>query len=253
MLGDAVACFLGPRGVNHAHFFERILVLRLPGKVRQRKGVFNHVVQFLRRSRRHETCRLAGRELALLMQALHGPERHAADGVGGRAGGELWERVADVQVPLGTHGAFVGLVVVPVVFGVNVLAVGRLGIVEDAGKRAAQGQDNCLGEACDDVELPFDDASELGCYIVAPNSQDPCLGLAQQLCAFVLNMLDECGSMEVGLPDIGMSAGEIIEAAIEAWSTGVDVAYWQTLLDGLNNAGTITYIAAEPCPIVYPE
>lgn len=50
-----------------------------------------------------------------------------------------------------------------------------------------------------------------------------------------------------------MSAQDIVDAAIFAWQTGVDVRYWQDFLDGLNNAGTITYIAGEPCPIAYPD
>ncbi|MCX5769342.1 MAG: hypothetical protein NTZ09_03590, partial [Candidatus Hydrogenedentes bacterium] len=117
----------------------------------------------------------------------------------------------------------------------------------------AHGEDNCLGEACGDVYLPFNSPSELGCYIVAPNSQNGCLGLAQQLCAFVLNMLDQCGSMDVYLIDVGMSSEDIIDAAICAWQTGIDVGYWQTFIDELNNSGIVSYISDEPCPIVYDD
>jgi len=117
--------------------------------------------------------------------------------------------------------------------------------------------DNCTGGTCTDVVLPFDSNSELGCYIVAPNNQGDCLGLAQQLAAFVLNCLDQLDSRDgiilcPGAPQ-DMTTQEIIDAAIAAWESGVDCAYWQTVLDTLNNCGLVDYIEPNPClPIVYP-
>jgi len=120
-----------------------------------------------------------------------------------------------------------------------------------AGTIYTKGRDQCTGARCLDVELPFDSNSELGCYIVAPNNQSPVLGLAQQLAAFVCNVLNETGSLELYFPDLDMTAQEIVEAAVMAWDTGMDVSYWQTIIDCLNNAGEIPMISPVPCEIVY--
>ena len=126
-----------------------------------------------------------------------------------------------------------------------------------SGTVSTNGTDNCTGGTCTDVVLPFDSNSELGCYIVAPNNQGDCLGLAQQLAAFVLNCLDQLDSRDgiilcPGTPQ-DMTPQEIIDAAIEAWESGVDCGYWQTVLDTLNNCGLVDYIEPTPClPIVYP-
>ena len=122
------------------------------------------------------------------------------------------------------------------------------------GAYNTNGQDNCGGVACPNLTgLPFDSVNELGCYIVAPNSQDEGIGLAQQLAAFILNVrhwMDSADSVLV-LPGGNLSAQDIIDAAVLAWVTGNDVSYWQSFLDGLNNAGTLEYISSSPCDVSY--
>ena len=120
------------------------------------------------------------------------------------------------------------------------------------------GQDNCVGDACPTITtLPFDNAGELGCYIVAPNSQseDPNIGLAQQLAAFTLNALHFMGSVDTTFFFMGTQyvASDLIAAAAAAWESGSasDVQFYQNLLDAINNAGTVQVILPVPCPVVY--
>ena len=120
-----------------------------------------------------------------------------------------------------------------------------------SGTIYTRGMDNCTGERCQNVVLPFDSASELGCYIVAPNSQNGRLGLAQQLAAFTLNCLNETGSLDLYFCELDMTAEEIVEEAVEAWECGYGVKYWQCLLDLLNNTEEIETISPEPCKIDY--
>jgi len=120
-----------------------------------------------------------------------------------------------------------------------------------SGTVYTRGTNNCTGGRCGAVTLPFDSASELGCYIVAPNSQDWRLGMAQQLAAFVLNVVNETGSLDLYFCDLDMTAQEIVDDAVEAWQCGFGVKYWQCVLDLLNNAEEIETVSPEPCPIVY--
>ena len=133
---------------------------------------------------------------------------------------------------------------------------------------ATNGHDNCVGEACPAATvLPFDDdnvndsaSGELGCYIVAFNSQDPRLQLAQQLAAFTLNALTWLPSLDsVPLFDGNtLTAQEIIDAAEAAWcGDPLDpedfalMQFWKNFLDAINNAGTVDFVAGAPCEIVY--
>ena len=122
-----------------------------------------------------------------------------------------------------------------------------------SGTVYTRGRDNCTRERCEIVVLPFDSASELGCYIVAPNNQSGRLGLAQQLAAFVLNVVNETDSLDLYFCDLDMTAQEIVDEAVEAWQCGVGVKYWQRLLDMLNNSEEIETISPKPCPIEYCE
>lgn len=124
-----------------------------------------------------------------------------------------------------------------------------------SGTISTNGTDNCGGIKCPDVTtLSFDMVNELGCYIVAPNSQPtyPNIGLAQQLAAFILNMRhgSASGSSIVESGD-AYPVQDVISAAITAWSTGVNVTYWQLKLDTWNNAGTVTVIMDVPCEVIY--
>jgi hypothetical protein len=118
------------------------------------------------------------------------------------------------------------------------------------------GQDNCGGVHCpDSVSLPLSSVNELGCYIVAPNSQDDRLGLAQQLMAFILNCRHGLDSFDASLIlpyNTIYNAQDLIDDAINAWETGQDVAFYQDLLDSINNMEDgIDYTSGQPCPVVY--
>ena len=128
------------------------------------------------------------------------------------------------------------------------------------------GQDNCVGEHCPTITtLPFNNAGELGCYIVAPNSQpeDPNIGLAQQLAAFTLNALHFMGDVNTCFwfnsdpndPGMGTKyvASDLIALAVTAWESdnAEDIQFYQNLLDAINNAGTVVVIEPTPCPVEY--
>jgi len=123
-----------------------------------------------------------------------------------------------------------------------------------SGNVITKGQDNCGSVACpDSVNLPLTSANALGCYIVASNSQDSRIGLAQQLMAFILNCrhgsaLDAALILDIGIVNVQ----DIIDAAINAWETGQDVSFWQSLLDDINNMESgVDFIAGTPCPVIY--
>lgn len=92
-----------------------------------------------------------------------------------------------------------------------------------------------------------------GCYIVAPNSQDSRIGLAQQLMAFILNCRHGLDSLDAALIlDIGaISAQDIISGAIDAWLTGEGVKFWQEELDAINNTALVDFISGSPCSVTY--
>ena len=123
-----------------------------------------------------------------------------------------------------------------------------------SGSIATGGTDNCSGTPCPDVTaLPLDTVNELGCYIVASNSQPtyPNIGLAQQLAAFILNMRHGESLYATIIDGSQYSVQDVISAAILAWQTGNNVSYWQPKLDAWNNAGTLDVIMDVPCEVAY--
>ena len=101
--------------------------------------------------------------------------------------------------------------------------------------------------------MPLASANELGCYIVAPNSQDDRIGLTQQLMAFILNCRHGLDSFDAALIlDIGtLGVQDIIDEAVVAWQTGEGVDFWQQELDAINNTALVDFISASPCSITY--
>lgn len=125
-----------------------------------------------------------------------------------------------------------------------------------SGSIETGGMDNCAGVKCPAItNHPLDSPNELGCMIVASNSQStyPHIGLSQQLAAFVMNCRHWMGSMNsiIVLPGGNMSAQQIIDAAVSAWVSGANVSYWQSKLDALNNAGYVDIINGVPCAVNY--
>jgi hypothetical protein len=125
-----------------------------------------------------------------------------------------------------------------------------------SGSFRTTGQDNCEGVPCPGItELPFDNVSELGCYIVAPNSKDDSVGMTQQLIAFILNIRHGADfNADLILPGGGTAtAQEIIDEAIAAWESGKrgQIKNQLNLLDALNNAGELEFMSGVPCAIDY--
>ena len=86
---------------------------------------------------------------------------------------------------------------------------------------------------------------------------DPREQLAQQLDAFVMNVLHRLDGegATIQLPDSSwVSAGDLIADACEVWSSGSSAqrTWMAGLLDNLNNCDAVEYIHAEPCEVIYP-
>jgi hypothetical protein len=113
------------------------------------------------------------------------------------------------------------------------------------------------GDWGEEIAPPGTAWAEQSLFLVDANaSGDPREQLAQQLDAFVMNMLHRLGGdTMVELPGGGWAAASaLIDNAVTAWASGTDEERNQTasLLDTLNNSSAVGYISLDPCPIVYP-
>ena len=78
---------------------------------------------------------LVGVEKALATQSSHRLERVGAHGIGRRRARQVWEGITDIQEVLGSGRSLVSLVIVPVMFGKDVLSTFGGGIIQQAGER----------------------------------------------------------------------------------------------------------------------
>ena len=99
--------------------------------------------------------------------------------------------------------------------------------------------------------------AEVSQFLVDANAGgDPREQLAQQLLAFIFNTqhrLDDPAAT-IELPDGTLvSASDLIDAAIAAWSTGTATEQnnMQQLLNSLNESDAVPFIHYYPCPVVY--
>ncbi len=97
--------------------------------------------------------------------------------------------------------------------------------------------------------------AEVSNYLIDPNAGgDPREQLGQQLLAFIFNTIHRLGGTDVYFWDgiAWVNAGDIIQAAIDAWASGDSAAQVETaqMLDGFNNDDSIQFIGA-PGPVIY--
>lgn len=106
-------------------------------------------------------------------------------------------------------------------------------------------------------DTPFADRFEIGEFInnnVSASSHR--FQLAQQLCAFILNVRIYAGG-EGAMIYMGEGpvekAQDLIDDAIVAWQTGdpAECSKWIKKLDGYNNCDMVGVVKCEPCPVVY--
>lgn len=91
--------------------------------------------------------------------------------------------------------------------------------------------------------------AEVSNFLVASNSDYQ--QLEQQLLAFSFNVKWR-GVGVIVTPDGPVLASGMIDSAVEAWNTGVDVVYWVGILDGYNNL-EMTIEKPNGVPIVCPN
>ena len=137
ILGWDVVGLLLPVGEGGFHFGQDAGVVGVVGQVVQGVGIFLQVEEFVLGDGDGEAVELVGGEFVVFVEFLHGAIGGAVDGISGRGGVEVGECVVDVGESFGADAAFVGLVVVPVVFGEGVLAGCCRGILEDGGEALA--------------------------------------------------------------------------------------------------------------------
>ncbi len=99
--------------------------------------------------------------------------------------------------------------------------------------------------------------AEVSRFLVDANAGgDPREQLAQQLLAFIFNVQHRLDGMNtsIELPDGTLaSAGSLIDAAIDEWTSGDAEGQdsLKSLLDALNNNDAVHYIHAVPCSVLY--
>jgi hypothetical protein len=98
--------------------------------------------------------------------------------------------------------------------------------------------------------------AEVSHFLVDPNAGgDPREQLAQQLLAFIFNVIHRLGGTDavVVLPGGSFSAQYLIDSAIAAWagSDAVLQNYLKDLLDELNNDDQVVFAPVVPCAIVF--
>lgn len=94
--------------------------------------------------------------------------------------------------------------------------------------------------------------AEQSAFLIDPNTNgDPREQLAEQLDAFIMNVLHRLGGTGTAfyLPGTGwVVAGDLIDDAVDVWATGTadERHAMEALLDALNNSGDVTYICPDP-------
>ena len=106
-------------------------------------------------------------------------------------------------------------------------------------------------------DTPFADRFEIGAFIISNVDASPHrFQLAQQLCAFILNVRHYAGGpgamIYMGSGPVE-NAEDLIKGAVAAWYAGdsSECSEWIKKLDGYNNCDMVGVIMSEPCPVVY--